>query len=81
MGITEHKTRSYPMAIYYGEDDLPEVCDDAVIFCLQTVQDRLLQPLSIDVAAATKPLCISADGVLSLLQHGMGQAETGTVLT
>ena len=25
VGITEHKTRSYPLAIYYGEDDLPEV--------------------------------------------------------
>ena len=25
VGITEHKTRSYPLAVYYGEDDLPEV--------------------------------------------------------
>lgn len=25
VGITEHKTRSYPLAIYYGEDDQPEV--------------------------------------------------------
>lgn len=25
VGITEHKTRNYPLAIYYGEDDLPEV--------------------------------------------------------
>ena len=25
VGITEHKTRSYPLAIYYGEDDRPEV--------------------------------------------------------
>ena len=25
VGITEHKTRSYPLAVYYGEDDSPEV--------------------------------------------------------
>ena len=25
VGISEHKTRSYPLAVYYGEDDTPEV--------------------------------------------------------
>ena len=25
VGITEHKTRSYPLAVYYGEDDSPDV--------------------------------------------------------
>ncbi len=30
VGITEHKTRSYPLAVYYGEDDLPEVTTSQV---------------------------------------------------
>lgn len=30
VGITEHKTRSYPLAIYYGEDDQPEVATNCV---------------------------------------------------
>ena len=30
VGITEHKTRSYPLAVYYGEDDLPEVTTSKV---------------------------------------------------
>lgn len=31
VGITEHKTRSYPLAIYYGEDDQPEVPINCVV--------------------------------------------------
>ena len=33
VGITEHKTRSYPLAIYYGEDDTPEVCWPCLLLC------------------------------------------------
>ncbi len=33
VGITEHKTRSYPLAVYYGEDDLPEVTTSKVHTC------------------------------------------------
>lgn len=38
VGIKEHKTRSYPLAIYYGEDDLPEVGFTTVSVCEWTVQ-------------------------------------------
>ena len=39
VGITEHKTRNYPLAIYYGEDDLPEVRFGTVDVCHWTVQN------------------------------------------
>ena len=42
VGITEHKTRSYPLAIYYGEDDLPEVAIDAV--CCNVLSMSCLEP-------------------------------------
>lgn len=47
VGITEHKTRSYPLAIYYGEDDQPEVDEDVahglagIRRLVQTLQDQV----------------------------------------
>lgn len=47
VGITEHKTRSYPLAIYYGEDDHPEVDEDVahglagIRRLVQTLQDQV----------------------------------------
>lgn len=47
VGITEHKTRSYPLAVYYGEDDLPEVDEDVahglagIRRLVQTLQDQV----------------------------------------
>ena len=55
VGITEHKTRNYPLAIYYGEDDLPEVDLHAITRTCNTLLASSFQLTLISWHAAYLP--------------------------